>query len=177
MNAFDPSQFPVARKGRKFEDFYPGQLLEHHWGRTFTDAENALFSTAMCNWNPMYLNVEFAQAHGHKATVVNPMFVLCSVVGMSVEDLSEAGGPFLGLEDCTFSDLVYPGDTVVARSEVLECRESKSHPKSGIVTWHTQAFNQNDHKVLEFKRLNLVAKRAVASASVSSNGQAGGSSM
>ena len=45
--------------------------------------------------------------------MVNPMLVLCTVVGLTVEDLSEAGGPFLGLEGCEFKQPVYPGEEVV----------------------------------------------------------------
>ena len=50
--------------------------------------------------------------------VINPFLVLCTVVGLSVEDLSEAGGPFLGIDELTFHRPVYPGDTLTARSDV-----------------------------------------------------------
>jgi acyl dehydratase len=136
--AFDPSQFPLASKGHKFEDFTEGRSFEHHWGRTLTDADNILFSTALCHWAPMSLNVEYARAHGHPEVVVNPMLVLCTAVGLSVEDLSEAGGPFLGIEDCAFHHPVYPGDTTRAASTVISARESDSRPESGIVTWRTE---------------------------------------
>jgi itaconyl-CoA hydratase len=84
---------------------------------------------------------------------------LCTVVGLSVEDLSEAGGPFLGMEDCTFHRPVYPGDTLTARSTVVEARESESRPNVGIVTWHTEAHNQRGELVVDYRRTNLVAKR------------------
>ena len=32
----------------------------------------------------------------------------------------------------------------------------------GIVTWHTEGFNQNGERVIEFKRTNLVNKRSAA---------------
>ena len=69
----DFDSFPLARKGRGFQDVQEGQELVHHGGRTLTEGDNALFSTATCNWNPMHLNVEFARAHGHPDVVVNPM--------------------------------------------------------------------------------------------------------
>jgi acyl dehydratase len=156
---FDPTEFPIFRRGRLYEDFEPGMVLEHHWGRTVTDGDNALFSTATCNFNPMHLNAEFARAHGHPDVVVNPMLVLCTVVGLSVEDLSEAGGPFLGVERCTFHRPVHPGDTLTARSTVNAMRESQSRPTSGTVTWHTEAFNQRHELVLDFHRTNLITKR------------------
>ncbi|CAA9265843.1 MAG: hypothetical protein AVDCRST_MAG50-3130 [uncultured Acidimicrobiales bacterium] len=160
---FDPSTFASVRKGNAFQDFAVGQVFEHHWGRTITDGDNAMFSTAMCNWNPMHLNAEFARGHGHPDVVVNPMLVLCTVVGMSVEDLSEAGGPFLGVEDCTFHLPVHPGDTITARSTVLDTRTSASRPGTGIVTWHTEAHNQRGEMVVDFRRTNLVAMRRDAS--------------
>ena len=158
----DFDAFPLAGKGHQFEEFAAGQVLSHHWGRTLTEADNAIFSTATCNWNPLHLNVEFAKANGHPAVVVNSMLVLCTVVGLSVEDLSEAGGPFLGMEDCTFHRPVYPGDTVTAVSEVVETRESESRPGVGIVTWHTEARNQHGEVVVDYRRTNLVAKRRPA---------------
>jgi acyl dehydratase len=113
----------------------------------------------MCNWNPMHLNAEYARAHGHPDVVVNPMLVLCTVVGLSVEDLSEAGGPFLGLNGCTFHRPVHPGDTLTATSTVISARLSHSRPGVGIVTWHTEGHNQHDDLVVDFTRTNLVARK------------------
>lgn len=159
MSDFNPDDFPVVRRGNQYEAFEVGQVWEHHWGRTLTEGDNVIFSTATCNWNPMHLNVEFAQKHGHASVVVNPMLVLCTVVGMSVEDLSEGGGPFLGVNDCTFHQPVYPGDTITAHSTVTDKRVSSSRPDTGIVTWHTEAYNQRGELVVDYRRTNLVAMR------------------
>ena len=162
MSDFDPTGFAPVDHGHRFEDFPVGRTFVHHWGRTITAGDNALFCAAMCNWNPMYLNAEFARAHGHPDVVVNPMLVLCAAVGLSVEDLSEAGGPFLGVDDCTFHAAVHPGDTITSRSEVLEARTSVSRPGTGVVTWRTEARNQRDELVAELRRTNLVAMRGGA---------------
>lgn len=159
MSDFDRSGFPLVRKGNQYEDFEVGQVLEHHWGRTFTAGDNALFTTATCSWVPMHVNAEFARSHGHPDVVVNPMLVLCTVVGLSVEDLSEAGGPFLGVDDCTFHRPVFPGDTIRARSTVVDVRLSSSRPETGIVTWHSEGHNQRDELVVDYRRTNLVARR------------------
>lgn len=147
------------RKGRQFEDFAVGQVFEHHWGRTIEAGDNSLFSALTLSYNPLYFNREYARALGHPATVVNPMLVFLTVFGLSVEDLSEAGGPFLGVEALTFHRPVYPGDTLTARSTVVDMRLSESRPDSGIVTWHTEGRNQRDELVIDFQRTNLVAKR------------------
>jgi acyl dehydratase len=160
MSEFDPASFSPVVRGHRYQDFHVGKVFEHHWGRTVTEADNVLFGPATCNWNPMHLNAEFARAHGHPDVVLNPMLVLCTIVGLSVEDLSEAGGPFLGVEDCRFVRPVHPDDTLTARSTVVDMRRSAS--RAGIVTWHTEGRNQRGEVVVEFRRTNLVACRAAA---------------
>jgi acyl dehydratase len=146
-------------KGNAYEDFVVDQRFDHHWGRTIEAGDNSLFTTLTLGYNPLYFNAEYARAHEHPSTVVNPMLVFLTVFGLSVEDLSEAGGPFLGVEELTFHRTVYPGDTVSARSAVIQKRESESRPDTGIVTWHTEGFNQRDELVIDYRRTNLVAKR------------------
>jgi acyl dehydratase len=158
-DALDISAFPLMRKGRRFEDFEEGQVFEHHWGRTLSRDENALFSTALANWNPLHLNCEYARTLGHPDSLINYMFVLCTVVGLSVEDLSEGGGPFLGIDDCIFHRPVYPGDTLSARSTGISARLSEKRPRFGIVTWRTEASNQHGEPVVALARTNLVARR------------------
>lgn len=162
MTEFDRESFELWPKGNQFEDFTEGQVFEHHWGRTINAGDNSLFSAAMLHFNPLYFNADYAQRLEHPSEVVNPMLVLCTVVGMSVEDLSEAGGPFLGVNDCQFHQPVYPGDTISARSTVVSKRESSSRPKEGIVTWRTEAFNQRGELVLSYMRTNLSAKRSAS---------------
>jgi itaconyl-CoA hydratase len=147
-------------KGNHYEDFEPGRVFEHHWGRTVNEGDNSLFTTLTLGYNPLYFNAEYARAHGHHATVVNPMLVFLVVFGLSVEDLSEAGGLFLGVDNLTFHRPVYPGETLVARSTVVDRRESSSRPTSGIVTWHTEGLNERDELVVDFRRTNMVNKRS-----------------
>ena len=159
MSDLDLGSFPLRRKGHAYEDFSVGQRFDHHWGRTITEADNLTFSTATMWANPLSFNVEHARAHGHPTIVVNPMLVFTTVFGLTVEDLSEAGGPFLGLDELRFHATVHPGDTLTAASEVVDVRESGSRPGSGIVTWRTEGRNQRGELVVEYRRTNLVAKR------------------
>ena len=84
----NPNESLVARlkgearlrpRGNRFEDFTPGLRFTHHWGRTITEADNTLFSTLTLHYNPHYTNLAFAQAHGHRATPVNPLLVFNTV--------------------------------------------------------------------------------------------------
>ena len=149
-------------KGNQYEDFSIGQVFEHHWGRTINEGDNSLFSSLTLSYNPAYFNGEFAKAHGHPGIVVNPNLVFLTVFGLSVQDLSEAGGLFLGVEELGFHQPVFPGDTLTARSTVVDMRESESRPNVGIVTWHTEGYNQRDERVIDFRRSNFVSKRGTA---------------
>jgi acyl dehydratase len=154
----DLSSFPTRRRGNFFEAFEPGRVFDHHWGKTVTAGDASLFASITHAYNPLHFNAETARAEGHPDVVVSPLLVLCIVVGLSVEDLSEVGGPFLGINGCTFHHPVHPGDTLTARSTVIEARESRSRPTSGIVTWRTEGFNQGGELVVDYTRTNLVAK-------------------
>lgn len=146
-------------RGNQFEDFEVGRQFVHHWGRTITVADNTTFSVLTLHYNPHYTNEQFAIAHGHPTTPVNPLLVFNTVLGLSVEDLSEGGSPFLGINGLSFHKPVYPGDTVYARSEVLACRRSDKRPRYGIVTWQTTGTNQGNETVISFQRSNLVRAR------------------
>ena len=80
-------------------------------------------------------------------------------LGLSVEDNSEIGGPFVGVGALTYRQPVYPGDTITARSTTKAARLSASNPANGIVTWLTEGFNQRDELVIDFERSNLVRLR------------------
>ena len=142
-----------------YEDFEIGREFIHHWGRTINEGDNSLFSTLTLHFNPLYYNREFAFAHGHPREQVNPMLVFNTVFGLSVEDLSENGAAFLGVDDLTYHSPVYPGDTLTARSTTKAARVSASNPANGIVTWHTEGFNQKGERVIDFERSNLVRLR------------------
>jgi itaconyl-CoA hydratase len=169
MNDFRESARKLP-KGHLFDDFEVGQTFNHHWGRTLTQADSTLFTTLTMSYNPLYFNTPYARAHGHQQLVVNPMLVFLTVFGLSVEDLSEAGGLFLGVDNLTFHRTVYPGDTLLARSTVVDKRESQSRPGLGIVTWHTEGFllervtaqaaeSAAGPLVVDFRRSNLIPKR------------------
>ena len=156
----DFASFRLLPKGRSYQDFEDEQVFQHHWGRTLNEGDASLFATLALRFTPLYWNAEYARAHGHRGVVVDPLLVLCTVVGLSVEDLSEAGGPFLGVDDVEFHRPVYPGETLTARSEGITLRESRKRLEFGVVTWRTEGRNQDGELVVSYRRTNLVARRS-----------------
>lgn len=146
-------------KGRLYEDFEVGQKFVHHWGRTIHEGDTTLFSSLTLAFNALYFNRDFAKAHGHPDIVVNPHLLFNVVLGLSVEDCSEIGGPFLGVYDLVYDRPVYPGITVTAKTETLDKRLSSSDPKNGIVTWRTEGFDTDGKRIVGFRRSNIVRLR------------------
>ncbi len=150
----------IIERGRFFEEFQVGDTYRHHWGRTLNEGECTLFTTWTMNANPLYFNKVYAQSLGHPTTPVNPLLVMNTVFGMTVEDLSEQALAHLGYWAMTFPRPVYPGDTLFAESVVLDKRESDSKPDRGIVHVRTTGTNQEGQVVLSYERKILVKKRS-----------------
>lgn len=145
--------------GRVFEDFEVGDLYEHPLGRTILDADNIWFTCLTMNTNPIHFDGEYASRTEFGRRLVNSCFTLSLVTGQSVTDLTVNAVANLAWDEIRLPHPVYEGDTIYARSEVLETRESKSRPAAGIVRVKTIGVNQHGTTVIEFKRTFMVWKR------------------
>jgi itaconyl-CoA hydratase len=70
----------------------------------------------------------------------------------------------LGVYDVVYDRPIYPGTTVVARSETVEKRLSSSDPKNGIVTCRTEGFDGEGKRLVGFRRTTLIRLRNSGSA-------------
>jgi acyl dehydratase len=154
----EASTWPLIARGPVFEDHEVGRTFAHAWGRTVHASDNIVFSTQMLAFNPLYLDRDHVDRSGPRGEVVNPMLVLSVVLGLSVEDLSEGGGPFLGANRVNFHRDVHVGETLYATSTVLAARPSASQPDSGVVTWRTIGRTGAGDTVIDFERSNLVRR-------------------
>jgi acyl dehydratase len=145
--------------GRVFEDFEVGDVYEHPLGRTVLAADNAWFTLLTLNTNPVHFDAAYAARTEFGKPLVNSCLTLAIVTGQSVSDLSQNAMANLGWDEVRMPHPVFEGDTIYARSEVLETRESKSRPQVGIVRVKTTGVNQDRTVVLEFQRTFMVYKR------------------
>jgi itaconyl-CoA hydratase len=146
--------------GLFYEDFDEGRQFHHHWGRTFSESDAIWYATFSLQYNAIYFNRQAAVDAGFRDLIVHPIFVFTTALGLSVEDLSEAGGPFLGVEDVHHLAPTYPGDTIYAHSTVVSRRLTASRAGWGVVEWATHAVNQDGVRVVEYHRRNLSKQRA-----------------
>lgn len=148
-------------RGHFFEDFHPGDMLEHRMGRTITTNDNIWFTLLTMNQNPIHLNQDYARRTEFGKPLVNSTLTLAVVTGLSVADLSQ-NAINLGWENVRLPAPVFEGDTIYARTQILATRPSNSRPNMGVVRARSEGYNQDDTVVLESERTILVYKRHAA---------------
>ena len=121
--------------------------------------DNHLFSLLTMNHNPLHLDENQMKSHQHGRILVNGTLVFSLVVGMSVRDTSGKAIANLEYERITHDGPVFQGDTIYAESEILEVKESRSHPDRGVVHIESRGFNQRHEKVLTLRRRFLVPRK------------------
>ena len=143
--------------GLYFEQFSIGQVFKHDIRRTVTETDNLLFSTMTHNPAAIHIDAEYAKTTEFGKPLMNSVFTLGLMVGISVGDttLGTTVGN-LGWDEVRFPKPVFAGDTLHVESRVLEKRESKSRPNNGIVVFQHEAFNQRDELVAICKRVALM---------------------
>lgn len=144
--------------GRYLEEYVPGQVFVHPRGFTFHPSSVDLFARNFMQMNPLYLNEEFAKAHGFDTTPVSPQMVFNVVLSLGVQNDSEKVIANLGYYNAQFLRPVYPGDTIEALTKVID-RKERGSDKPGIVTIRTLGVNQNREVVLQYERKLMVAYR------------------
>lgn len=146
--------------GLWFEELTPGLVIQHAVTRTVTETDNTLFSVMTMNPQPLHLDESFAAQTEFGTRVVNSLFTLSLLVGLSVyETTLGTTVANLGFEEIAFPTPVVPGDTLRAESEVLAARPSSSRPGEGIVTFEHRGFNQRDELVARCRRAALMKGR------------------
>jgi len=146
--------------GRYYEDLEVGQHIRHSQGRTITEADNVLFCALTMNTQPLHINEDFAAQTQYGHRIVNGIFTLGLVVGLTVSDLTE--GTILanlGYEKITHPNPVFHGDTIYVETDVLDKRLSQSRPNMGIVRLKHTGRKPDGTVVIEVERTVMFLRR------------------
>jgi 2-methylfumaryl-CoA hydratase len=166
LDLSDPDTFAAAldradtvEKGNHFEAFAEGDTIEHRPGLVLTRHGSELWAGQTLNHQPQYWRADAARRRGYDAPPVHPDYLVASVMGPTVEDLSEKGGYFLGRDDVTIHRVPPAGTEVRVESEVLATRDSSSRPQYGIVTWETTGYDAAGDLLVSYERTNMIPRR------------------
>jgi len=146
--------------GKFYEDIEVGQRIQHANGRTVTEMDNVLFCALTMNTQPLHLNEEFAAGTQFGQRIVNGLYTMGLVVGLTVGELSEGTiVANLAYDKVVHPNPVFHGDTISVETEVLEKRESRSNPDRGLVRFRHIGRKQDGTVVIEVERTALFLKR------------------
>jgi 2-methylfumaryl-CoA hydratase len=148
----------TSEQGNFFEDFRLGQVIRHATPRTVTLGDAALYNALFGGRFAVQSADTFAQAIGYPRSPIDDLLVFHIVFGKTVPDISLNAVANLGYANCRFIKAVYPGDTLMATSEVIGLKEN-SNRKTGIVYVRSRGFNQRGEDVLDYVRWVMVRKR------------------
>ena len=152
----------VVQRGLWFEEFEEGVTYQHQPGRTVTEADNTLFTTQTMNTQPLHLDAAWAakQPGFRGERLVNAMFTLSTVVGLSVSQLSLGTiVANLGFKEVSFPQQLFHGDTLYAETTCVGKRPSRSRPNQGIVELEHIGRNQHGDVVCRAVRSTLMQFR------------------
>jgi acyl dehydratase len=149
--------------GLWYEDFEVGRQYAHPITRTVTEADNVFFSCLTMNPQPLHIDRHFAERTEWGQPLVNSLFTLGLMIGISVNDLTVGTTVAnLGMTQVRFPAPLFHGDTVNVTTEVKGKRESRSRPEVGIVEFVHRAFKQDGTLVAECERQAMMRKRPAA---------------
>jgi acyl dehydratase len=146
--------------GKYYEELDVGMVFEHQPARTVTETDNLLITALTHNPQPLHLDAELAAETQFGQRLVNSIYTLGLVVGLSVGDttLGTTIGN-LGFEKVEFPSPVFIGDTLRASTTVVSKRVSHSNPERGIVTFEHRGTNQRDELVCRCLRAGLMLRK------------------
>jgi acyl dehydratase len=143
-----------------FEEMEVGAVYEHRPGRTVTEADNTLFTTQTMNTQALHLDAAYSSTTTFGERLVNSMFTLSTLVGLSVGQLTQGTiVANLGFSEVSFPKPLFHGDTLYAETLISDKRESKSRPGEGVVTFTHTGRNQHGDIVALATRKTLVQMR------------------
>ncbi len=145
------------QRGLYYEELELESVYQHRPGRTVGEADNTLFSTLTMNPQALHLDEHFSSETEFETRIVNSLFTLAVIVGLSVNQLTQGttvGN--LGFGEISFPRPLFHGDTLYAETEIGAKRLSRSRPTQGIVTFEHRGLNQRGELVATASRTALM---------------------
>lgn len=147
--------------GHYFEEYSKGQIIEHALSKTIFESDNNLFCLLTMNAHPVHTNADYAEKQQHGKILVVGTLVFSLTVGLTVPDISGKAIANLDYEKVEHLAPVFIGDTIYAKSRILECKESKSKKDRGVIYVETIGYNQNAVEIIRFRRHVLIKKKNI----------------
>lgn len=140
-----------------FEDVEVGQTWES-LPRVITAQDVRMFADLTGDQNPIHVNEEFAATTPYGRTIAHGLLTLAVASGMALNHPPMRTIAFVELRSNKFTAPVYPGDTLIVHTTVME-KERRGRGRRGQVTWQRRLINQDGKVVQEGISVTLVEAR------------------
>lgn len=154
VKPFGPSQY--------YEDFAPGDVFETP-PVAFSEADIVAFAR-LYDPQPFHVDKDAAAKSQYRGLIASGMQVMALTFRALIDAGFVRGGGMgsPGLDEVRWHVPVRPGDRVVMRVTVLDCRASATRPDRGYVTVRFDAVNQKGETAMSYRCVEIVKKRAFA---------------
>lgn len=132
-----------------FEDFRLGQKFASA-GSVKVSAQEITEFAEKYDPQPFHLDEAAGKSSFFKGLAASGWLTAAIVMRMRVETIRVHGGMIgAGVEEIRWTEPVRPGDALRTETEVVALRPSQKRPELGLVTIHTQTFNQTNQVVIK----------------------------
>ncbi len=138
-------------------------------GRTITEADIVRFAGITGDYNPRYVDAEFAKQDIFGERIAHEMLVFTTAFAQRELHVRRCfkrpRSAFAGhlSDQATFLAPVKIGDTIRCRYKLAACRISQRRPEAGIITHELLFINQRNEVVQKGRLLSMVASKTTAS--------------
>lgn len=142
-----------------FEDFTPGQKIEH--GPRLVTREEIVAFAAQYDPQPMHLDEE-AGRNSMLGGLGASGWHSCGIMMRMICDsfmLNSASMGAGGVEEVRWLHPVRPGDKLTFRATVLDTRRSRSRPDMGIIRFLFEMFNEHGERVMTMITPSIMTTR------------------
>lgn len=150
-----------------FEDFTPGDVIQHFRGRTIGDSEHIVFTNQVLNTAQIHYNQDLVDSDpamqrqsGGKRLVVGT-YVLAITLGLASQDTTENAKRIVSLKEARHTAPVFPFDTLYARTTVLDKRDAPddADADAGLVTFRHEGLKADRETVCVHAEYTALVKR------------------
>ena len=146
-------------RGLYWEEWEIGATWESP-ARTVTEADIVAFAGISGDFNPLHMDEEYCKTTQFGTRIAHGPLVYAIAAGLlfQLHLYDDTLVAFLGFDSLKFTGPVKAGDTIRAKIEVLEKRET-SKPDRGVMKRSLKVFNQRDEMVQDAVQAFLLMRK------------------
>ena len=140
-----------------FDDFSVGdQWISPR--RTVTESDVVAFACLSGDFNSIHTDHEFAKSTPFGRPIAHGLLGMAISSGLTSQSPRVATVAFLGIQQWTFHEPIFFGDTIHVVTTVVSL-DPRARGRRGVVTWNRKIKNQSDRLVQEGVTQTLVLGR------------------